>query len=36
MNTTKPSHLTGSKLEIMHIQPKEPYMYLIFYITCDP
>lgn len=30
MNITRPSHSTGSKLEIMHIQPKWPYMKLIF------
>lgn len=36
MNTIKPPHSTGSKSDMMHIQPKEPYMNLIFYITCDP
>lgn len=36
MYTTKPTHSTGCKLEIMYIQPKEPYMNLIFYTACDP
>lgn len=36
INTTKPSHSTGSKSEIVAIQPKGPYMNLVFYIACDP
>lgn len=36
INTTKPSHSTGSKSEIVDIQPKGPYMNLVFYIACDP